>query len=535
MDLNEVASQLEKKAVASRSFGGVIKAGEYAAWAKGCKAIAEEHYASLRAEKKAFMGTAANFLSGAYNQASDALKQHVSSPLAHRALMGAGLGAGGGALLGLGSNLVSGRKKKNYLSDMLHYGLIGGLGGGAAGGLYELANNPKAIENLVGAPAAPVVPPAAPEAAPPADQQAAPPEAKKEKAPEVAPPVAAAPAPEAKPKLDATAPTKQKIEANETFLGRLGNTETEDVVANTKNIGIAGAVGAAGGAAAGRATGAGGKLLSDAFQRDELRGLKGIPLTESKGFQEAFLNNVKDIQAKATGAGNPVISGKPVVTNYQQAQEVAKHIIQNPSSYGISGDPIEAVMQFEKAKGIAPKSVLGALGHDTDIAKSLRKTLETGDTATRLKALEKATETTRNFLGYQSGKLPSVMLDEPYLNDAQKSFRKTYGPGSSKGFNNLTDLSKRLLGSGPAKTLGRWGGRGGALVGAGAVLTDILTNIPRQNGQIVSEYIQDIISKNKEMSIDTFKTLQDFSSTASKGLSKLDASAMLDQISKLGK
>jgi len=531
MDLNEVASQLEKKATASRSFGGVIKAGEYAAWAKGCKAIAEEHYASLRAEKKAFMGTAANFLSGAYNQASDALKQHVSSPLAHRALMGAGLGVGGGALLGLGSNLVSGRKKKNYLSDMLHYGLLGGLGGGAAGGLYELAYNPKSIEDLVGAPAAPEVPPVAPPAAPEAATPAAPPEANKEKTPGAVPPVAAAPASEAKPKLYATAPTKQKIEANETLLGRLGNTELEDVVANAKDMGIAGAGMAGGGFAAGRVTGAGGKLLSDAFQRNELRGLKSIPLAESKGFQEAFLNNVRKIQAAGVGAGNPIMSPTPPATNYQNAREIAKYIIQNPSLYGISGDPIEKVMEFEKAKGIAPKSVLGALGHDTDIAKSLQKTLETGDTATRLKALENATKLTN------SGKLPLVALDEPYLSDAQKSFRKTYGPGSSKGFNNLADLSKRLFGSGPAKTLGRLGGKGGALVGAGSVLINILRgkNTPGQNGQIVREYIQDIISKNKEMSIDTFKTLQNFSSTASKGLSKLDASAMLDQISKIDK
>jgi hypothetical protein len=149
MELEKIADGLVKSAAAARTLGPIVKPGEYATWARGLKKVAEAHYAKLQTEKKAEEPAAGNFLTNTFNTLSQNYKS--LDPALQNTIAGAGIGAGGGALMGLGSNLLSGRKKKNYLSDMMSMGLMGGLGGGAAGGLYSLATDPGAINRATGA------------------------------------------------------------------------------------------------------------------------------------------------------------------------------------------------------------------------------------------------------------------------------------------------------------------------------------------------------------------------------------------------
>lgn len=144
MNLEKVASELAKKAVASRNFGGVVKAGEYAEWAAEYEQLAQEHYNELKTEKKAGASDILKALSEGYSSLD---------PTSRSALAGAGLGVGAGALSGLAGNLFSGNKKKHYLSDMLGYGLLGGGLGAGSGALYSLATGNDALgdlKNLIG-------------------------------------------------------------------------------------------------------------------------------------------------------------------------------------------------------------------------------------------------------------------------------------------------------------------------------------------------------------------------------------------------
>jgi hypothetical protein len=144
MNLEKVAADLAKKAVASRNFGGVVKAGEYADWATEYKELAQEHYSELKSEKRASGSDILKALSEGYSSLD---------PTSRSALAGAGLGVGAGALSGLAGNLFSGNKKKHYLSDMLGYGLLGGGIGAGSGALYSLATGNDALgdlKNLVG-------------------------------------------------------------------------------------------------------------------------------------------------------------------------------------------------------------------------------------------------------------------------------------------------------------------------------------------------------------------------------------------------
>ena len=144
MNLEKVAADLAKKAVASRNFGGVVKAGEYADWAAEYKELAQEHYNELKSEKTASGSDILKALSEGYSSLD---------PTSRSALAGAGLGVGAGALSGLAGNLFSGNKKKHYLSDMLGYGLLGGGIGAGSGALYSLATGNDALgdlKNLIG-------------------------------------------------------------------------------------------------------------------------------------------------------------------------------------------------------------------------------------------------------------------------------------------------------------------------------------------------------------------------------------------------
>jgi hypothetical protein len=123
MSVEKIASDLAKKSYISRNLGGVVKAGEYAAWAEEYKDIAQEHYDSLKAEKQAAI-----------------------DPLVLNTLIGGGLGAGAGALGSLGSEYLSGKKNKNRWRDALTYGLMGGLGGAGLGAAKQLLSDRNAID-----------------------------------------------------------------------------------------------------------------------------------------------------------------------------------------------------------------------------------------------------------------------------------------------------------------------------------------------------------------------------------------------------
>jgi hypothetical protein len=123
MSVEKIASDLAKKSYISRNLGGVVKAGEYAAWAEEYKDIAQEHYDSLKSEKQAAI-----------------------DPLVLNTLIGGGLGAGAGALGSLASELVSGKKNKNRWRDALTYGLMGGVGGAGLGAAKQLWSDRNAID-----------------------------------------------------------------------------------------------------------------------------------------------------------------------------------------------------------------------------------------------------------------------------------------------------------------------------------------------------------------------------------------------------
>lgn len=123
MSIEKIANDLAKKSYISRNLGGVVKAGQYAAWAEDYRSIAQDHYASLKAEKQAAI-----------------------DPLVLNTLLGGGLGAGAGVLGSLGSEYISGKKNKNRLRDALTYGLMGGLGGAGLGAAKQLWSDPNALD-----------------------------------------------------------------------------------------------------------------------------------------------------------------------------------------------------------------------------------------------------------------------------------------------------------------------------------------------------------------------------------------------------
>jgi hypothetical protein len=178
MQLCEVAKELAHKSIVSRTLGGVIKAGQYADWAKDYKALAQEHYAELEQEKQAdwnplsglsmpteipaFLkdtftaakdkvnsldvpGLLKNTLLKAKGTADSLFPQGVPS-LLQNALIGGGAGAGLGALGGL----MSKGKLKRKIQNALNYGLLGGLGGAGAGFGGTLLLDKGSIKQLTG-------------------------------------------------------------------------------------------------------------------------------------------------------------------------------------------------------------------------------------------------------------------------------------------------------------------------------------------------------------------------------------------------
>ena len=123
MSIEKIASDLANKSYVSRRLGGVIKAGEYAAWAEEYRGLAQEHYVKLASEKKAAM-----------------------DPMLSSVLTGGGIGAGAGVLGSLGTEYFSGKKNKNRLRDALTYGLLGGAGGASLGAIKQLIADPEVVD-----------------------------------------------------------------------------------------------------------------------------------------------------------------------------------------------------------------------------------------------------------------------------------------------------------------------------------------------------------------------------------------------------
>lgn len=155
--VEDAAKLIADRAVATRALGGGVAPGEKPAWALDLEKAAA---AAEAAEKQAAgLGeTLGETLGGYWNQAqnwlgtqvrsavgdqvSGAVRDTLDSPGVRGALTGGLIGAGGGAALGLGANLLSSNKRKRPLSNALFGGLLGGLGGAAAGGLYGTIGGP---------------------------------------------------------------------------------------------------------------------------------------------------------------------------------------------------------------------------------------------------------------------------------------------------------------------------------------------------------------------------------------------------------
>jgi hypothetical protein len=127
MAFEKVAKDLADKTIAARGVGGVVKVGEYPAWAGEFKELARGHYEKI---------------------GLDIGKYISESPTLKNSLIGLGGGAGLGALYGLIEDATSDGEESHLGSRMLNYGLLGGGLGGAAGAALGLINTPSAAAQV---------------------------------------------------------------------------------------------------------------------------------------------------------------------------------------------------------------------------------------------------------------------------------------------------------------------------------------------------------------------------------------------------
>ena len=127
MAFEKVAKELADKTIAARGVGGVVKAGQYPAWAGELKELARGHYEKI---------------------GLDIGKYISESPTLKNSLIGLGGGAGLGALYGLIEDATSDDEESQLGSRMLNYGLLGGGLGGAAGTALGLINTPSAAAQV---------------------------------------------------------------------------------------------------------------------------------------------------------------------------------------------------------------------------------------------------------------------------------------------------------------------------------------------------------------------------------------------------
>lgn len=128
-----------ERAVASRALGGVVSVGETPPWAfelqKAAAAVKLAEPVPAAAPAPAATTAPAAATTPAATPAPSAASTVMNHPGVRNALTGGLIGAGGGALLGLGSNLLSSNKRKRPFANALFGGVLGGLGGAAVGGL----------------------------------------------------------------------------------------------------------------------------------------------------------------------------------------------------------------------------------------------------------------------------------------------------------------------------------------------------------------------------------------------------------------
>ena len=127
MAFEKVAKDLADKTIAARGVGGVVKVGEYPAWAGEFKELARGHYEKI---------------------GLDIGKYISESPTLKNSLIGLGGGAGLGALYGLIEDATSDDEESHLGSRMLNYGLLGGGLGGATGAALGLINTPSAAAQV---------------------------------------------------------------------------------------------------------------------------------------------------------------------------------------------------------------------------------------------------------------------------------------------------------------------------------------------------------------------------------------------------
>ena len=197
MNVEKVASDMAKKSYLSRKLGGVVKVGNYTAWAEKYQSLANAHYAKLLSEKRGYLfnndtqppsqgevldpvqvealfnkpefggehGADGSPLANApvanapvaetpvkpktEEVPTDKTKQLPMDPLLSHTLIGGGIGAGLGALGGLAGGVWKGKKLRHTLRDTLSYGLLGGLGGAGLGAAYKIYQDPNALDRAV--------------------------------------------------------------------------------------------------------------------------------------------------------------------------------------------------------------------------------------------------------------------------------------------------------------------------------------------------------------------------------------------------
>lgn len=160
--VDDAAAMLADRAVASRALGGVVKAGERPEWAddlmKAAALVKRADPLAAPAPAPApatgtgdfidrNLGDVKKWVGG---QATGALKDSFTkSPQVQNSITGGLVGAGVGALGGLGASMFSKNKRKRPVSNALFGGMLGGLGGaaigglGGAGGLFGKQDKPK--------------------------------------------------------------------------------------------------------------------------------------------------------------------------------------------------------------------------------------------------------------------------------------------------------------------------------------------------------------------------------------------------------
>ncbi len=564
MELDKIADGLTKSAAASRTLGPIVKPGQYAAWAGDLKKVAEDHYSKLQAEKTAApttdqpTGEGGNFLTNTFNT----LKENYNNldPALQNTIAGAGIGLGGGALAGLGSNLFSGRKKKNYLGDMMSMGLLGGLGGAGAGGLYSLATDPGVIER--GAKAMGFTPTQATQPPAPAD-----------------------------PKEDPNTPQGRANLLDKRLNATGIDAYTTDKAKNDLQTAgyMAGAGAATGVATKGLASARGlddptrvtpnNRALQEQASKNNLV-VKNTPIAPSASEIKAVTITPAAAQAEFGYTINPT-TGKPKIlvgsklltltnnnlnqasamanilngTDVKAKEQLAKTLLTKNTS--VSYEPSVKEMSNILGKGSAadiqkhfgyvagkdgkitlnPNSpLMRAVNQNAVVAKDLARQLETGPLAQRQALAQKLLNP--GFVKTLLGSNRISLGDSALKTDAQKAFRQA-NPVVQPTDTHTEAFGKRLRGAiSKTKGMARSGlglGGIGALAGLGNLGFQAYTaeTNDADRGKILSEQISNLLGSNTVTNPAQLQSLQGMANAAAQGLTPAQADYINKELTKI--